>query len=145
MKWCWAQELVKGNPLDVVDHLLPQQPGKRERTRYQPSMPWRDIPAFVKGVLHASASNVTRALLEFVILSAARSGEARAMTWHEVDLEAKAWTVTANRMKAKVSGRNPQGATPEAPRKRTCVSLSEGAGIERYGPDGLPTRSEGAQ
>lgn len=28
MKWCWAQELVKSNPVDVVDHLLPQQPGK---------------------------------------------------------------------------------------------------------------------
>jgi hypothetical protein len=34
MKWCWAQERVKGNPLDVVDHLLPQQPGKRERTQH---------------------------------------------------------------------------------------------------------------
>src|ERR1019366_3327961 len=98
MKWCWAHGLVKGNPLDVVDHLLPQQPGKRERTQHQPSMPWRDIPAFVQGVLHASPSNVTRALLEFVIVTAARSGEARAMAWDEVDLEAKVWTVPATRM-----------------------------------------------
>jgi integrase len=107
MKWCWAQEMVKGNPVDVVDHLLPQQPGKRERTQHQPSMPWRDIPAFVQGVLHAGASNVTRALLEFVILTAARSGEARAMTWAEVDLETRVWTVPANRMKAKVVHRVP--------------------------------------
>ncbi len=107
MKWCWAQEMVKGNPVDVVDHLLPQQPGKRERTTHQPSMPWRDIPTFVQGVLHAGASNVTRALLEFVILTAARSGEARAMTWTEVDLEAKVWTVPANRMKAKAIHRVP--------------------------------------
>ena len=27
MKWCWAHGLVNGNPLDVVDHLLAQQPG----------------------------------------------------------------------------------------------------------------------
>jgi integrase len=99
--------MVKGNPVDVVDHLLPQQPGKRERTQHQPSMPWRDIPAFVQGVLHAGASNVTRALLEFVILTAARSGEARAMTWAEVDLETRVWTVPANRMKAKVVHRVP--------------------------------------
>ncbi|MGH9427890.1 MAG: tyrosine-type recombinase/integrase, partial [Terriglobia bacterium] len=79
----------------------------RERTQHQPSMPWQDIPAFVKGVLHASASNVTRSLLEFVILTAARSGEARAMKWDEVDLEAKVWTVPANRMKAKVIHRVP--------------------------------------
>ena len=107
MKWSWAQGLVKGNSLDVVDHLLPQQPGKRERTTRQPSMPWRDIPAFVKRWLRAGPSNVTRALLEFVILTAARSGEARAMTWAEVDLEAKVWTVPANRMKAKVIHRVP--------------------------------------
>ena len=107
MKWCWAHGSVKANPVDVVDHLLPQQPGKRERVSHQPSMPWRDIPAFVRGVLHASASNVTRALLEFVILTAARSGEARAMTWAEVDIEAKVWTVPASRMKAKAVHRVP--------------------------------------
>ena len=107
MKWCWAHGSVKANPVDVVDHLLPQQPGKRERVSHQPSMPWRDIPAFVQKVLHTSASNVTRALLEFVILSAARSGEARAMTWDEVDLEAKVWIVPASRMKAKAVHRVP--------------------------------------
>jgi integrase len=110
MKWCWAHGSVKANAVDVVDHLLPQQPGKRERVSHQPSMPWRDIPTFVHGVLHASALNVTRALLEFVILTAARSGEARAMTWEEVDLAAKVWTVPASRMKAKVDHRVPLSA-----------------------------------
>ena len=110
VKWCWAQGLVKGNPLDVVDHLLPQQPGKRERTTRQPSMPWRDIPAFVERHLHTGPTNVTRAVLEFVILTAVRSGEARAMTWGEVDLGAKVWTVPASRMKAKVTHRVPLSA-----------------------------------
>jgi integrase len=107
MKWCWAQTLVNANPVDVVDHLLPQKPGKREQVVHQPSMPWRDIPAFVKSALRTGPSNVTRALLEFVMLTAARSGEARAMTWDEVDLQAKVWTVPANRMKAKVVHRVP--------------------------------------
>lgn len=107
IKWCWAQGMVKSNPVDVVDHLLPKQPGKRERVQHQPSMPWREVPAFVQGVVWAGPRNVTRALLEFVILTAARSGEARAMTWDEVDLEAKVWTVPAIRMKAKVAHRVP--------------------------------------
>lgn len=107
LKWCWAHGLVKANPLDVVDHLLPQQPGKRERVQHQPSMPWRDIPAFVRDVLHASPSNVTRGLLEFVILTAARSGEAREMTWSEIDLKTKVWTIPAIRMKAKLAHRVP--------------------------------------
>lgn len=107
MKWCWAQELVKSNPVDVVDHLLPRQPGKRERVQHQPSMPWRDVPAFVNGVLRQGPANATRALLEFVILTVARSGEARAMTWDEVDLTAEVWTVPASRMKANVTHRVP--------------------------------------
>jgi integrase len=106
MKWCWAQGLVAGNPVEVVAHLLPHQVGTRERTRHQPAMPWRDIPTFVE-TLRASPHSVTKALLEFVILTAARSGEARAMTWDEVDLDAKVWTVSASRMKAKVLHRVP--------------------------------------
>jgi integrase len=100
MRWCWAHGLVTSNPVAVVDHLLPAQPAKRERTEHQPSMPWRDIPAFVAKVLHTGKPDVTRVLLEFVILTGARSGEARAMTWAEVDLDAKVWTVPAERMKA---------------------------------------------
>ena len=107
IKWCWAQGLVKSNPVDVVEHLLAKQPRKRERVQHQPSMPWREVPTFVQGVLWTSQRNVTRALLEFVILTAARSGEARAMAWDEVDLEAKVWTVPATRMKAKVIHRVP--------------------------------------
>jgi len=107
MKWCWAHGFVQGNPVDVVDHLLPQQPGKRERTQHQPAMPWRDIPDFVARVLRSGPSNVSRALLEFVILTAARSGEARAMLWDEVDMEARVWTIPASRMKARVVHRVP--------------------------------------
>ncbi len=107
MKWCWAHGFVQGNPVDVVEHLLPQQPGKRERTHHQPAMPWRDIPAFVAKVLHVGESNVSRNLLEFVVLTAARSGEARAMLWEEVDLDAHIWTIPASRMKAKVMHRVP--------------------------------------
>ena len=73
-------------------------------------MPWRLVPEFISSSLHAGRSNVSRALLEFVILTAARSGEARAMLWGEVDLEAKVWTVPAERMKAKVEHRVPLSA-----------------------------------
>jgi integrase len=106
MKWCWARGFVTANPVDVVDYLLPKQKGPRERITHQPAMPWRDIPAFAE-TLRSGPYSVTPALLEFVILTAARSGEARAMTWDEVDLNAKVWTVPAARMKAKVAHRVP--------------------------------------
>ena len=107
MKWCWANGLVQGNPVDVVDHLLPRQPGKRERVRHQPAMDWRAIPDFVATSLRVGRANVTRALLEFVILTAARSGEARAMQWGEVDEERRIWTMPADRTKTKVEHRVP--------------------------------------
>jgi len=107
MKWCWAHELVAGNPVDVVDQILPSQPTKRERVTHQPAMEWRDVPKFFKEVFDVGPNNPTRALLKFVILTAARSGEARFMHWSEVDLEAKVWTIPATRMKAKALHRVP--------------------------------------
>lgn len=107
MKWCWAQGLVGANPVDVVDLLLPKQPSKSVRVQHQPSLPWRDIPAFYSDILKSDQPNVTRALLEFVILTAARSGEARGMCWDEVDLTTMVWTVPADRMKTKKIHRVP--------------------------------------
>lgn len=107
LAWCWAHGLITANPVDVVGHLLPQQNGLRERIKHQPAMPWSDIPAFVRDRVRDQPPNVTRALLEFVILTAARSGEARAMTWGEIDWNAKVWTVPSSRMKTKVTHRIP--------------------------------------
>lgn len=46
-------------------------------------------------------------MLEFLLLTAARSGEVRAMKWGEVDLDKAVWTVPAERMKAKTVHRVP--------------------------------------
>ncbi len=104
MAWGWAHGFVSANPVDVVDYLLPQQPGKAARTLHQPAMPWRDVPAWVAEHLHgADRYDVTRPMLEFLILTAARSGEVRGATWAEIDWEAGLWIVPASRMKAKQS------------------------------------------
>ena len=39
--------------------------------------------------------------VEFAILTACRSGEVRGAKWAEIDLDAKLWTIPAERMKAK--------------------------------------------
>ena len=108
MAWGWAHGHCQSNPVDVVGHLLAQQPGKTVRAKHFPAMPWRDIPKFVQQELRATnRAEVTRTLLEFVILTACRSGEARGMTWNEVDWKEKIWTVPAGRMKAKLPHRVP--------------------------------------
>ena len=111
MAWGWAHGHCQSNPVDVVTHLLAQQPGKAVRTQHHPAMHWRDIPAFVQQHLRpGNRPEVVRSLLEFVILTACRSGEARGMTWSEVDLENKIWTIPAERMKAKLAHRVPLSA-----------------------------------
>lgn len=107
MDWCAAQELITGNPVGVVAKLLPKQPKARERVLHQPSMPWRRAPDFIVDHLRTGQSNVSKMMLEFLILTAARSGEVRAMVWSEVDLDARVWTVPAERMKAKTEHRVP--------------------------------------
>lgn len=108
MAWGWAHGFCQSNPVDVVSHLLPLQPGKSIRTQHQPAMPWSLVPAFIAEHFDFPHSvDVSRQVLAFLILTAARSGEVRLMTWDEVDLKAKLWTVPAERMKAKLIHRVP--------------------------------------
>lgn len=107
MNWCAAHGYIVASPVSVVDHLLPAQPGKRERVVHHPAMPWRDLPGFFQTEFREKPSSSTRLMLEFLILTAARSGEVRGMCWNEIDLQKRIWTVPAERMKAKVAHRVP--------------------------------------
>lgn len=122
MAWGWAHGHCKSNPVDVVHLLLPQQPGKAARTQHQPAMPWAEIPKFYKEHLNDNQpETLSRRMLEFLILSACRSGEVRGMRWDEVDLTNQTWTIPAERMKAKQPHR-----VPLTPRMLQILSLAKG-------------------
>lgn len=106
--WGWAHGHCTSNPVDVVNHLLAQQPSKTARTIHQPAMPWRDIPVFVDKYLRTTNyQEVTRPMMEFLILTAGRSGEVRGALWSEIDFKTKIWTISAERMKANLMHRVP--------------------------------------
>lgn len=108
MQWGWAHGQCTANPVDVVNHLLPQQVSIHVRTEHQPAMPWKSLPLYVATHIHSDERhNVTRSLLLFVILTACRSGEARAMEWDEIDFRRKIWIIPGARMKAGLSHRVP--------------------------------------
>lgn len=108
MAWGWAHGFCNSNPVDVVEHLLPKQTGKVIRTEHHPAMAWQEIPKFVQKHLTVNdKSNVTRSILEFLILTACRSGEARGAQWSEIDWEKKIWSIPAERMKMKSAHRVP--------------------------------------
>ena len=78
--------------------------GKRDRRSGQrvdldnfAAMPYAEIPAFVQR-LRAETSICSRAL-EFLILTATRSGETRGARWSEIDFAARTWTIPWQRMK----------------------------------------------
>ena len=80
-----------------LDHLLPQ-PTKVRAVEHHAALDWRDAPAFM--VELAGRDGIATKALAFAILTAARSGEVRGMTWGEVDAADSVWTVPASRIKA---------------------------------------------
>jgi integrase len=65
------------------------------------------VPEILKVVRASSATDTVKALFQFVVLTAARSGEARGARWSEVDLAANTWMIPGERMKAGKSHRVP--------------------------------------
>ena len=72
------------------------------------ALPYAELSAFM-GTLRTRDA-VAALALEFLILTAARSGEILGATWGEIDLKAKVWTVPAARMKGGREHRVPLSA-----------------------------------
>ncbi len=101
LAWAAAAGLRQGdNPARWDGHLdqLLAAPSKITKAKHHPAVPIDDVPAFVQAL--RQREGISPKALEFVILTAARSGEVRGATWAEIDLEAAVWTVPAERMKA---------------------------------------------
>ncbi len=79
-----------------LERLLPK-PQKLIRGHHK-AMAFEEVPAFI-GRLRTKTSIPAQAL-EFLILTAARSGEVMGAVWSEIDLAKKVWTIPGPRMKA---------------------------------------------
>ncbi len=85
------------NPVNGVKKALGTVNAK---AAHMESMPWPDLPAFMKEI--ATREGVSARTLEFVILTAMRSGEVRGTRWAEIDLTKRVWTVPGERMKRRI-------------------------------------------
>jgi integrase len=89
------------NPAQLRGHLAVLLPKQSKLTRgHHAALPREKAPTFMAELRKRPA--LSARALEFTILTAARSGETLGMTWGEIDLDAKTWTVPAIRMKAGV-------------------------------------------
>lgn len=95
-----AKGLREGeNPATWKGHLDQLLPKRQRLTRgHHAALPFNDVAEFF-GNLSAKSATTARAL-QFLILTASRSGEVLGATWSEVDLGRGLWVVPASRMKA---------------------------------------------
>ncbi len=92
-----------------LDKLLPR-PTRVQQVEHHPAMPYDAVPAFIPEL--KGKSGVSALALQFLILTACRTGEVIGAQWSEIDMEAGIWTIPAIRMKAKREHRVP--LSPEA-------------------------------
>jgi integrase len=84
-------------PMRAINQLMGNI--KQRRGGHFSAMPHKDLPAFA-AKLRDEDPSVGRLALQFLLLTAARPGEVRYMTWAEIDLDAAEWRIPAERMKA---------------------------------------------
>ena len=103
-KYCVAQQWRSDDPANtVIVEALPSL--KKKKVQHRKSISYNDVSEFIETVSNSSAGKSTKLGLEFLILTATRSGEVRNARWDEVN--GSLWTIPAERMKADVAHRIP--------------------------------------
>jgi integrase len=87
------------------------------------AMPYAEVPKFLRALRGSTMDKTTKLAFEFLILTAARTGEVLGMRLNEVELGAAIWTIPAVRTKTRREHR-----VPLAPRA-----------VEIIGPRSRPT------
>ena len=82
----------KGN----LAHILPARARVRKVTHHA-ALPFDEMPSFLADL--QGRSGMAARGLEFAIFTAARTDEVLGAPWNEIDLDAKVWTIPAERMK----------------------------------------------
>ena len=100
-----ANEWRDSNPADkTVSKALPHSPRQK---KHHAALPYAEVPGAVRAAHESTADQVTKLAFEFMVLTAARAGEARLADWSEIDLDAATWTIPAHKMKGNRTHRVP--------------------------------------
>ena len=98
LQWCQAHGHVDQNVAgEAINGALPVMSSVR---KHHHALPYAAIPAALRDIRACRASDSARLCLEFLVLTATRSGEIRGALWEEFDLEQRQWCITAKRTKA---------------------------------------------
>ena len=88
--------LIDANPASGVGMAF-EKPIKQNMPTLRPE----ELPRLMRSLVMSNLSVATRCLIEWQLLTLVRPSEASGARWAEIDLDAKLWTIPAERMKAK--------------------------------------------
>ena len=96
-RWGMAHGFMDSNPAgEAIDGALPPMPKVKAHLR---SLPYQEVRSALETVKRSQASMAAKLCFRFLVLTAARSGEARGARWDEIEMEEKVWRIPADRMK----------------------------------------------
>ena len=105
MRWAIAQGYRVDNPAgDAIGAALPKPP--RIQKHYK-ALPYDQVAGAVATVCRSDARLSVKLGIEFLVLTAGRSGEVRGARWEEIDTQGGEWTIPAERMKSRREHRVP--------------------------------------
>ena len=96
MKWAIAKGWAQDNPAETIRIALPKQ---TKRPEHRKALPYSEVARCIAAVHASRAWTATKFAIEFLVLTAARSGEVRLAHWDEIDLDKREWLVPAARTK----------------------------------------------
>lgn len=88
--------LIDANPASGVGMVF-EKPKKQNMSTLRPE----ELRKLMRSLVMSNLSVPTRCLIEWQLLTLVRPSEASGARWAEIDLDAKLWTIPAERMKAK--------------------------------------------
>ena len=104
-KWAISYGFMESNLAgEAIDGALPAMPKVKAHFR---ALPYQEVKSALETVAASQASMSAKLCFRFLVLTAARSGEARGATWDEIDPEDQAWRIPSERMKAGMEHRVP--------------------------------------
>jgi len=88
--------LLDANPASGIGMAF-EKPKKQNMPTLRPE----ELPKLMRSLVMSNLSVSTRCLIEWQLLTLVRPSEASGARWSEIDLDAKLWTIPAERMKSK--------------------------------------------
>ena len=105
MKWAIAQGYRVDNPAGEAIRAALPKPGHVQK--HLKALPYGEVAGAIEAIRRSRARVSVKLALEFLALTACRSGEVRGARWEEIDMEAGVWTIPAKRMKSRREHRVP--------------------------------------